>query len=391
MRTPKTAASLCLATLLVGAGFARGEVVMLASGSLIEGTVQELAEVVIVRQGDDSLRLRASEVVHVGESKLAVYEYLRGRSPGDDTKIERHLRLANWAMVNQLLPQAALELLEARQANPRDRRLAVLERRLDELTRLAAQPVAPVVQPTDPVVDLAEPHRAPTDAAALGAEAIDSEEPLPRLPTDGLGYFTREIQPLLVNGCTKCHRCEAGDKFPLDPSWRHGHGTAKTTEHNLRTALAALDIGSPAASPLLVAARGPHVGVTPLAGSRHEELIQRLADWAESIGRLNVVSLPPAPSHLMAQREQFAAVPVEVSTPNAPATTFDPNLELASYEDVGPQEMLAPYGDRAPKPIQRGVQLKRVEPRDEFDPAIFNERFRRPEDDLPLNERSASR
>ncbi len=350
---------------------------MVASGALIEGEVQREPEAVLVRQGSDSIRLRAAEVVHIAESPLAIYEYLRQRSAADGWDATQHVRLAQWAMSNDLLPQAALELLEARQLDPRERRLELLERRLDELMRLEAQPIetAPA-QPPPPAV------------AEEPAHAEAEQEPLPRMPDDSLGYFTREIQPLLLNGCASCHRGEAGDKFPLDPSWRHGYGTAKTTEHNLRTALLAIDLGSPADSPLLSAARGPHAGVKPFAGARHDELVQRLTDWAASIGRLNAVSLPPPPTS-----PQYAATN-QSERALADSPRVDQGIELASYEEIGQQaneEVAAPYGGAAPSPPQRGVRLTRVEPRDEFDPAIFNERFRRPEDDLPLNERPASR
>ena len=327
---------------------------MLANGALLEGSVERTPDEVVVRQDGGEVRLRPGRVVHVAATPVAIYEHLRAQF---GTDAEGHLQLADWAIDNRLWPQAALELLEARQLDPRSRRLELLERRLDVLSQPPPS-TSPVTEPEAPAVP---------DAAEESPEG-----PLPRMPDDALKQFTRKIQPVLLNGCVECHRGEAGDRFPLDPAWLQGHGNADSTQANLRTALAAIDLGSPTQSPLLAAARGPHAGTSPFAGARQEDLLSRLEDWVVSIARLNAVELPPAPPNPQA----YAAMPM---APAASAPSSPSEVEQASYQIEGYEPLVS-------KPIQRGVRLRRVEPRDEFDPAIFNERFRRPEDDLPLAE-----
>lgn len=339
---------------------------LLANGSLLEGKIQREPEAVVVQQGEDVIRLRASDVVETADSKLSIYEKLRGRYQEAEPTAEDHRRLADWAMTNELLPQAALELLKARRLEPSSRRLLLLERRLDEMVRRPAKPSSPPEAPQE----------APPQPANQPAEPAE-EMPLPRMPEGSLEHFTRKIQPVLLNACSRCHRGEADDSFPLDASWLHGYGTPKTTEKNLRAALSAIDLGSPEASPLLEAARGPHAGESPLAGPHHDELVERLAAWAYGIGQLNVSELPPAPpeAQLATSRDRIMDSAVTKTT-----AIRETQVEAATVE--------APFPE-TPEPLQRGLKLRRVGPRDEFDPAIFNEQFRRPEDDLPLNEPAA--
>ncbi|MEO0532209.1 MAG: hypothetical protein AAF266_16810, partial [Planctomycetota bacterium] len=137
---PKNAARwLLLAAAGVVGSTATAETVLLHNGSLLEGEVRRTGDELLVANNGSTIRLRRSEVAHVAESALAVYEWRR--SDGSEGLVER-LTLAEWAMRNGLFPQAARELLDARQLAPRSRRLALLERRLDELMRPAPEPAA---------------------------------------------------------------------------------------------------------------------------------------------------------------------------------------------------------------------------------------------------------
>lgn len=344
------------AALLTLAIPARAEIVLLQNGSVLEGRVEQLPDEVILKQPGGMIRLRSAEVAHVGPSLVAVYDWLRQSRIGRRGSSEKHLALADWAIDNQLWPQAARELLDARPYNPGSGRLALLERRFDELTRPTPPPAE---RRFDPRV-VATSHEAPVDSA----EAL-SEEPLPTIPDSSIEFFTRRVQPLLRNGCTTagCHRGGEGDPFLLDESWLRGHADARSTTRNLRTALAEIDLGSPEQSRLLAIAAGPHHGVTPIRGPRREELLKKLSDWVHEIAAANATQLPPPSDES-----------VDPAVMPAQEPSLDPAVTPAVYQ---------------PAPLVRGGQTRPLGPRDEFDPAIFNERFRRPEDDLPLSERPA--
>jgi len=345
-----------VATLATPAG---AEVVLLTNGSLLQGRVERRAgEEVVVHQPGGAILLPSTEVLCVDQSPLAVYEWLRAQRVGEGPAVGQHLALADWAMENRLWPQAARELIDARQLDPRDRRLALLERRFDELTRprptapMAASLPTPEPTPPEPTVELAA---------------------LPDLPEGSLEHFTRRIQPLLRNGCASvgCHRGGADDALGLDPVWVGGHADASTTDHNLRAVIAAIDFESPEASPLLAAVRGPHYGATPFTGARRGELIERVETWVRELAAENTDSPPEEPGTVAADGVAPAAEPERRLQP-----IVDDRVQPATYEAPAPR-------------VRRGARLTPVGPRDEFDPAIFNERFRRPEDDLPLNDAAA--
>lgn len=336
------------------------------NGSLLEGTVRRTADEIVIQQPGGAIRLRHAEVAHVGRSPLEVYSWLRAQRVGSRGSPEEHLALADWSIDKGLWPQAARELLDARQLAPRSRRLAVLERRFDELTR-----PRPASKPRQSPGVVTASYEAP-----VGSTEIAEPNPLPRMPEGAVDFFTRRVQPLLRHGCATagCHRGGESDTLRLDPSWLHGHADARSTDRNLRATLAVIDLGSPSRSALLKAASGPHYGATPIRGPRREELLSGLEAWVNGIASLNPQDLPPpreAPA-VAASETPFAGVVAPIQA----EVLAEPALVQAAY--TVPAHKLI-----------RGGQVRRAGPRDEFDPAIFNERYRRPEDDLPASASSA--
>lgn len=374
MKYPVRIAALALLAPLVAlVPSAPADVVLLHNGSLLEGSVQRLPDEVILKQPGGVIRLRATEVAQVSTDAIAVYEWLRKTRIGPRGSSEEHLALAGWAIDNRLWPQAARELLDARQVNPNSRRLAVLERRFDELTR--PKPVAS--EPRRDTAVLVASYEAPVEPTR------PTETPLPRMPESSVEFFTRRVQPVLRHGCATagCHRGGETDRFPLDPSWLRGHADSRSTDRNLRATLAEIDMGSPANSRLLHAATGPHHGATPVSGPRREEVLAKLSAWVHAVASLNPVDLPPPPA---SSGEMFRGAGGEVFEPSQEAM---PGVALAEPQDSFQRDTQVTPATFQVAPPVRGGQVRRVGPRDEFDPAIFNERFRRPEDDLPASPR----
>lgn len=315
-RSPLTAVVFALLGPLVAPGV--GGVALLRNGSLLEGEVSRVGDQVIVRSEGATLRLPIAAVAFTGESASEAFQWRRSQSGDSISTIEDHLHLADWALTNRLTAEAALEILEARQIDPSDLRIGPLERRLSDVLRPAADPAPPR-----------------TESATATSDA--GEAPLPRLPAEGVAHFTRRIQPLLLNGCGAggCHGgVRPDDPFALDRASLHGRANAVSTQANLRTIVAAIDLGSPSRSPLLAAAHGPHAGVAPFAGPRRDELVERLTRWVYEVAAENAVTIPPP--------EPLMAASGGVGEPAAPVVT-----------EPGPYR-----------------------PRDEFDPEIFNRRYR---------------
>ncbi|MEO0530156.1 MAG: hypothetical protein AAF266_06200, partial [Planctomycetota bacterium] len=134
---------------------------------------------------------------------------------------------------------------------------------------------------------------------------------------------------------------------------------------NLRATLAAIDFGSPTASALLAAAQGPHADVVPFDGPRREEMLARLTAWTTRVAQVNAEELTPPPALVATAGIASPATPIE------PTRHVDYGVMTASFE--------------TPAEPKRGLQSVRVGPRDEFDPEEFNRKYRRPQDDLPLD------
>ena len=345
------AVALCLGLFPLAASAAE-QLVLLRNGSVIRGEVShEVGRLVVASRGGQ-LRFDQRDVAAVGDSLLSLYEWRREQLAGA-VSAQDHLDLADWAMRQSLWPQAARELLDARALVPDSPRLALLERRLNWMS--APKPDRTVVQAT---------YEAETPAAEAKpqrpSEAVD--HPGLTVRQSELELFSRRVQPILVNNCTNagCHAVGGEQDFQLSRDLLYGHATAESTGRNLRGVLSAIDEEEPQASALLAALRGQHAGVMPLSGPRADEWRSLVADWVVAVARSNLPELPSEPA--------------------------DPVVDRIAQE--GPTQLEEPRElDEtlfAPKPLKRGAQLSHWEPRDEFDPEIFNRQHRRAEDDLPV-------
>ena len=299
-------------------------------------------------------------MLHVAPTLQDAYLWLRAQQSSGAKSSDEHLDLAEWCIRHELWPEASRELLEARALAPDSERAGLVERRLMMLSQ----------QPERTVVAQATSAE-PAERAVKESEVTSELAPLPRLPESGMEQFARRIQPLLVNNCTTggCHASNASSSFPLDRSILYGYANARSTEANLRSTLLAIDTKEPGESPLLTAARGPHHGVTPLQGHHRAEWIARLELWTEQVARSNgwqpLEELPEeTPAEGLAPKEgELILTGHEVEQPATPVDPLDKPL--------------------APAPVVRGGLIQAIEPRDEFDPEIFNRKYRRAEDDLP--------
>lgn len=329
------------------------DVVLLNNGSVIEGAAAFDGDSVVVTLPSEAvLRLREVEVAVVRPSLVAAYEWMVSQRPA--TTAEDHLRRAEWCLRHELWPEAALSLLEARQSQADPRRVDLLERRLAEVSRRPAGTPSPS-EGNKPAPSQPTQRRAPLDLA---------------VPPDVLESFARRVEPLLVNNCAAsgCH--SRGDRFELDRSRLHGYADSRSMRRNLRAVLTVIDVDHPADSLLLAAARGHHAGVTPFGGPRRLEWLARLEAWVAAVAAAQPATelpLPPSPGPAV-----------------QPALTASSTTETVSAPTLSETEL--PYQPT----VRRGVTLRPLEPRDEFDPRIFNDRHRRPIDDTPIASPSAA-
>jgi hypothetical protein len=206
--------------------------------------------------------------------------------------------------------------------------------------------------------------------------------------------FTRKVQPVLVNSCSMsgCHQTGGKLSFQLDRALLRGEANRRTTMHNLEATLALIDRAHPDQSPLLTVPRKSHGGTTgPVFGPRQQQAFKHLVDWVAV-----VVPPPEAPAAIadatltpIEANSAAGVVNASASAPVANADSDSPTNNLAAGMPVqdarhtparghSPVRAASATDDdslmtlRTPHRLQYGVQAKSWQPRDAFDPEIFN-------------------
>jgi hypothetical protein len=183
------------------------------------------------------------------------------------------------------------------------------------------------------------------------------------------------VQPVLVNNCTAvgCHQSGGKQTFQLDRALLRGESNRRSTMHNLEATLALVDRAHPDRSPLLIVPRKTHGGTAgPIFGPRQEAAFKHLVDWVA------LVAPPletPAPATELTENPMDA--PIMKSVSDSADTPAQDASNLLSRRHTAIRAASADESDtlmtlRTPHQLQFGAQLKSWQPRDAFDPEIFN-------------------
>ncbi len=334
---------------------------VLQDGGVLAGQITRAADWYVVARAGGQMQIANSRVMLACRSLEEAYEYRRQHI--NESKVDAHLSLADWCLRHNLLADAERELIEARRLDPDHPRIGLLARRLVN-AKEQPLPKAPNATNSNVAPQIATQ---PQPAAAI---AVD-------LPAGVVERFTRKVQPVLVNSCTMsgCHQPGGRQAFQLDRALLRGEANRRTTMHNLEATLALVNREHPEQSLLLTVPRKTHGGMAaPIFGPRQEQAFQHLADWVELV----VPPAPPADDAANLDQKSTAAAPAEaVGTP-----VVHPAVRPTARRNLGPQPQVnpaaatevveAPPTLRTPHRLQYGARLESWQPRDEFDPEIFN-------------------
>jgi hypothetical protein len=325
-------------------------VVVLRSGGVLHGKVSVSGERYVVTQPKSVVDVPALQVLLVANSMDDAYQRQRQQLPHDST--EAHLGLAEWCLRYNLLQAAEQELADARRLDPRDLRVALLERRL----AVARQPRK---LPTSEVA--AMPHDdSPSKEELQKLDAFAKE-----LPPGVVERFARKVQPLLVNNCTTsgCHQPEGQQEFQLDRAVLHGLSNRRITLRNLIATLELVDRDAPQHSDLLSIPRRTHGGMSrPILGPRQETQLTQLVDW---VGLVTETSVATEPVAALPDGEASIQSLEPFGRRGKPSHFLDRDVAPANFDE--PQQPLRPKGE-----VKFGADLRPWQPKDEFDPEIFN-------------------
>jgi hypothetical protein len=356
-----------------GGSSAQQRVLILRDGGVLTGELRQEGERYLVKRGSLEVQVRLANVLLVATSMDDAYEQRR-RSLGQGNTTA-HLQLAEWCLRFNLIEQAAAELAAAEKIEPHNGMLTLLTRRL-ELGRQRAHNPPPAKTPTK--------TENPAEIELISAEANVGE-----LPEGAVELFTRRVQPVLVNNCSTagCHDAGGEQKFQLDRSLLHGLANRRSTMRNLAATLELVDRRQPQLSPLITVPRQTHGGMEqPVFGPRHEAALRHLVEWVVLVTRS---TSQPREKELPTDGVQTPATneagPDPLAPPNSRvsrtlntnevehAALFD--AELAEFELTQPREQRIQFG--AQQPI-------RWQPRDEFDPELFNRKYSPASDGEPV-------
>ncbi len=350
----------CMLGLFSAATDSLGEVVVLRNGNLLEGRTEVLGDQVLIDTGTSQLRLARRDVEQIGNSRVEAYELRRQAMVHPSA--DGHAALAEWCLRNDMLPQAAREINDARTRHPDHRALPELQARMAAAIRRMNQPATP--EPVSPAVT----------SVAENQELAELERLAASLDPEVIERFTRNIQPIVVHNCgtAGCHAGDAAGEFRLNRDLVHGMANRRSTLRNLQATLSQVDRQNSLASPLLVVPAAAHGDLPgPVFRGRKEPLFDKMVDWANLVAGVTPAS-PVVPAYLPQALPDDDLLPPSAYLDGPPsmggATPPNPD-ESAHFWEVGeqPTVKMAPTQIGGPAPV-----------RDEFDPEIFNRRFGRP-------------
>jgi hypothetical protein len=334
-------------------------VLVLHDGGVLTGTICREGDHYVLIRGGAEIRISCAKVLLACRSLEEAYNERRKQIGRPSA--EAHLALAEWCLRQNLEPQAARELADARGIDADHPRLALLDRRLAAFGQRPRHH-DPAVKPAAAAVETA-PSLAPVQTPALATD---------ELPPGALEQFTRKVQPILVNNCTVsgCHQPGGKQHFQLDRALLRGLANRRSTMQNLAATLAIVDHEQPHLSPLLTVPRRAHGGMRrPIFGPRQSAAFTHVVNWVAL-----VTSPEPSGDDAMPASPTSDASAAKVGLDRKTAT---PSSILGTDIDLiadAPEAVvnLARHRPRSQANLQFGAQLQPWQPKDPFDPEIFN-------------------
>lgn len=341
------------------------DVVLLLNGNLLTGEVTKTDGKVSIEHGSSRIRVDEIDVDRIFSTGVDAFRYLRAKLKTQD--LDGHVRLGLWCLKNDLNNHAADQLVYASQLDPHAPSLKLLESQLAAATN-GSKIGGLTVLPTAP--DLPE-NKVLTD---------DDMERLETVPQSDIAFFTRQIQPILLNRCSdsKCHGKASNNDFLFENA-PYASARKDYTSRNLLATLNHMNSERASQSSLLVNARTPHGGASePPISPNEVQLLERIVAW---IGRFAPID-PPTPSQppgLLAINTKNAK-PIDGSKvdPNALQATHSVPVNqpenLSSMHASGVSEQIETHESQSnmSNDTTAAVRLAMADP---FDPSAFNRRF----------------
>lgn len=335
---------------------AQGRVLLLTNDRLMEGEIERVGNVYIIRRGNSAVSLPADRAKRLFPGRAETLAFMLAQTNLGDP--DERLRLARWCQANDLLEPAldqARAALEMRPAHPESKYLVR-------------------------VLENACQHPTPSQAPAPMTPGTAPEPPLPAVDihSESEAVFLTRVLPILMNTCAGCHHQGQGGAFQLYRA--HQGGARAAQQRNLAIVIAQLNLDRPAQSPLLTKAVSKHhpAMVHPPLPNTKALAYLSLLHWVENLALTH--------PHLKESQTLVArSVPIPKEPVFAPmaSDTGVRQVGFASGEPGLPSQVVP----KLPLPLtpQAGMEVRPViaappassppprrEPADPFDPLHFN-------------------
>lgn len=331
------------------------EVLLLKNEQLLRGKITQHGDHYQITLSNGEIRVPVADVQFVAGSVQEAYLQRRHAIRFGDAA--DHLQLARWCLDQKMLDPAAREIEAARALAPTHRQLTSLARQVE---------IARTPKPRQPL----------RTAVAQNSQLATELETLARgMPRGSVQSFTKNIQPLLVNGCaaSACHGPSAKNDFRLMRTPRGKLPPRRVTQRNLHAVMQWINYDEPAASRLLLAAIEPH-GPQKSAVLRREGIPYRnLAAWLSYVSQAGKQNLPSAVEE---EGTQTLSQAISIEPTRARAATQPSKLlrdMMRSKREVDSQKQDRPNAEQSTKSARS--RSGSLPSRDPFDPDVFNRRF----------------
>jgi hypothetical protein len=305
-----------------------GHILILENERTLEGDIERVGDQYRIKRTLGETWVPADKVLWLSADLPEAFAFLRRRANLDDA--DERLRLAKWCHAHDLKEQALAEVTAAVALQPRQQEAQRLLRRLQQ-----PGPAAPSTA-TSP----SEPEPVALPPVNVSAEVMNQ--------------FITRVQPILMNACVNCHGADQAGTFKLVKIHEHGSLAPKTTQQNLASVLAQMNLEQPGASPFLTKAASLHGSMreAPLAGKRMPAF-HTLEEWV----KLTLPRQPISPDQSLAAAVDGSAKPNKTAAPKAVLPAVEKSTAAVKIEE-----------GKTPATGKSATE----EPADPFDPVIFN-------------------
>ena len=245
---------------LVSTAQTKTHVVVLRNGSVFEGKISKIEHRLRIDLATGGqVTISAKRVDFVSGSLDEAYEFQAGRIPQHDAA--GRIKLARWCLDQDMVNQAADQLLLAMRIAPNNPLVSSFEREL-----------------------VASQRKLTVKPAATAKKMQRSASKTNHVADEDLATFTTVIQPLLWNRCgaASCHGARSKSDYQLAVPMRGTVPNRRMTKYNLRETLKQVEIGSVKNSPLLVSARMSHGNMDARRGGLDLNQYEQLLKWITS-------------------------------------------------------------------------------------------------------------